>query len=384
MRSLVRSIDPFVKEDLNHKMVFIGGPRQVGKTTYSLSLLSPSTETNPSYLNWDDLKSKELIRKVHLPETSKLIIFDEIHKYKNWRNLIKGIYDKQKSFHQFLITGSARLDYYRKGGDSLLGRYHYYRLHPYTLDEIKAQSPADVEHLLKFGGFPEPFHRSNSVFLKRWQNERHKKVIYEDLRDLENVREISILEEVLYNLKPTVGSLLSYQGIANELEVNIRSVQHWIEIFDNLYLTYRVKPFVSGKLRLVKKTHRIYFWDWSTLENPGARFENFVASHLLKYCHFIEDTQGDKMELSYLRDTEGRELDFIILKNKKPVFAVECKVGERAVSPHIHYFKSRLKIPYFFQVHLGSNHFKVEENIEVIPFLAFSKKALVLPQKDLT
>lgn len=374
MHSLLRSIDSFVREDLNHKMVFIGGPRQVGKTTYSLSLLSPSIETNPAYLNWDDIKSKTLIKTGALPEQSKLIIFDEIHKYKKWRNLIKGLYDKQKSFHQFLITGSARLDYYRKGGDSLLGRYHYYRLHPYTLDEIKAQSSSDLEHLLKFGGFPEPFHRSNTVFLKRWQNERHKKVIYEDLRDLENVREISVLEEVLYSLKPTVGSILSYQGIANELEVNIRSIQHWIEIFDNLYLTYRVKPFVSGKLRLVKKAHRLYFWDWSILENPGARFENFVASHLLKYCHFMEDTQGEKMELTYLRDTEEREIDFVILKNKKPFFAVECKVGERAVSPHIHYFKNRLKIPYFFQVHLGTQHFKPDENIEVIPFLEFSKK----------
>lgn len=374
MHSLLRSIDSFVREDLNHKMVFIGGPRQVGKTTYSLSLLSPSIETNPAYLNWDDIKSKTLIKTGALPEQSKLIIFDEIHKYKKWRNLIKGLYDKQKSFHQFLITGSARLDYYRKGGDSLLGRYHYYRLHPYTLDEIKAQSSSDLEHLLKFGGFPEPFHRSNTVFLKRWQNERHKKVIYEDLRDLENVREISVLEEVLYSLKPTVGSILSYQGIANELEVNIRSIQHWIEIFDNLYLTYRVKPFVSGKLRLVKKAHRLYFWDWSTLEDSGARFENFVASHLLKYCHFMEDTQGEKMELAYLRDTEEREIDFVILKNKKPFFAVECKVGERAVSPHIHYFKNRLKIPYFFQVHLGSQHFKPDENIEVIPFLEFSKK----------
>lgn len=374
MHSLFRSIDSFVKEDLSHKMVFIGGPRQVGKTTYSLSLLSPPVETNPAYLNWDDLKSKVLIRNGALPEKSKLIVFDEIHKYKKWRNLIKGLYDKQKSFHQFLITGSARLDYYRKGGDSLLGRYHYYRLHPYTLDEIKAQSPSDLEHLLKFGGFPEPFHRSNAVFLKRWQNERHKKVIYEDLRDLENVREISILEEVLYSLKPTVGSILSYQGIANELEVNIRSIQHWIEIFDNLYLTYRIKPFVSGKLRLIKKAQRLYFWDWSILENPGARFENFVASHLLKYCHFMEDTQGEKMELTYLRDTEERELDFVMLKNKKPFFAVECKVGERAVSPHIHYFKNRLKIPYFFQVHLGSKHFKPEADIEVIPFLEFSKK----------
>lgn len=374
MRNLIRYIDPFVKEDLNHKMVFIGGPRQVGKTTYSLSLLSPANETNPAYLNWDDFKSKSLIKSGQLPETPRLLVFDEIHKYKNWRNLVKGFYDKQKSKHQFIITGSARLDYYRKGGDSLLGRYHYYRLHPYSLNEISGKSKSDIEHLLLYGGFPEPFHRSSMTFKKRWQNERNKKIIFEDIRDLENIQEISLMEDLLLKIAPTVGSLLSYQSIANDLEVNIRSIQKWIGIFDNLYLTYRIKPFVSGKLRLVKKADRIYFWDWSFLENEGARFENFVASHLLKYCHFLEDTEGEKMELCYLRDVEGREIDFVVLKNKKPLFAVECKVGERAVSSNIHYFKERLKIPYFYQVHLGNRHYSTEPGIEVIPFIEFCKK----------
>ncbi len=373
MSNINRYLNSYIKDDLKHKMVFLGGPRQVGKTTYSLSLLNPSETTNPAYLNWDDNESKQIIKAGQLPH-NKLIVFDEIHKYKNWRNMIKGLYDKQKDLHQFIVTGSARLDYYRKGGDSLLGRYHYYRLHPYSLNEIAAKSKSDIEHLINFGGFPEPFHRGELVFKKRWQNERNKKIIYEDIRDLENVREISLMEDLLERIPPTVGSLLSYQNIAQDIEVNIKSIQKWIEIFDHLYLTFRIKPFISGKLRLVKKAHRIYFWDWSFVPDPGARFENFVASHLLKYCHFIEDTEGDKMDLAYLRDTDDREIDFIVLKNKKPIFAVECKVGERLVSKNIHYFKERTNIPYFYQVHMGEKHYQPEKNIEVLPFIEFCKK----------
>lgn len=248
----------------------------------------------------------------------------------------------------------------------------------YSLTEISAKNKNDLDHLLRFGGFPEPFHRSSDVFKKRWQTERNKKIIYEDIRDLENVREISLMDDLLEKIPATVGSLLSYQNIANDIEVNIKSIQKWIEIFDHLYLTFRIKPFVSGKLRLVKKAHRIYFWDWSFLENEGARFENFVASHLLKYCHFIEDTQGEKMELTYLRDNDDHEIDFVVLKNKKPIFAVECKVGERSVSKSIYYYKQRLQIPYFYQVHLGTKHYSPEKNIEVLPFLEFCKK-LSLP-----
>lgn len=372
MSNLVRYLKKSVQADLLHKMVFIGGPRQVGKTTFALSFLTPKgLIESPAYLNWDDLHSKKLIKSGQLPGDEKIIILDEIHKYKGWRNLVKGFFDKQRNRHQFIVTGSARLDHYRKGGDSLLGRYHYYRLHPLSIPEVRAKTIEDVRMLMNSSGFPEPFFRQDSVFLKRWQRERHQKILFEDLRDLENVKEISLMEDLLDKIPLRVGSQLSYQSLANELEINIKTVQHWIDIFDSMYLTFRVSPIVSGKLRLVKKTHRIYLWDWSWNLNEGSLFENFVASHLLKYCHYLEDTQGDKMELKYLKDVDGREIDFIVVKNKKPLFAVECKSGERAVSPHIYYFKERLKIPHFYQVHLGTKHYLQESNIEVIPFVKF-------------
>ncbi len=374
MDSLVRSIFKAVEQDLKEKMVFIGGPRQVGKTTLALSLLKNADLNHPAYLNWDDLNDRKKIKLAEIPENQSLIIFDEIHKYKNWRTVIKGLYDKKKHTHQFIVTGSARLDYYRKGGDSLLGRYHYFRLHPYSVNEVKASNKNDLEHLLHFGGFPEPFHKATYQFLKRWRNERLQKIIYEDIRDLERVQEISLMESLLDLITPCVGSTLSMQSLSNQLEINIKTVQRWIDIFDQLYLTFRVKPYTYGKLKLVKRTENIYFYDWTQLPDSGAQFENFVASHLLKYCHFTEDTEGDKMELRYLKDVEGREIDFVVLKNKKPYFAVECKVGERSTSSHIHYFRDRTPIPYYYQVHLGTKHTKPEKNVEIIPFLEFCKK----------
>lgn len=372
--NLVRYIKSDVIHDLEQKMVLIGGPRQVGKTTLALSLLNPPTTENEAYLNWDDISDKKKIKLGELPAEKKLIILDEIHKYKNWRNLIKGFYDKKKHRHQFLITGSARIDHYSKGGDSLLGRYHFYRMHPLSVGELKIETKQAFENLLAYGGFPEPYFKKDLVFSKRWRRSRLQRILKEDLRDLEQVKEISLIESLVELLPKTVGSGLSYQSLSSEIEVDIKTVQKWTGILDNLYLTYRIKPYISKKLRVVKRTEKLYFWDWSGLENAGSRFENLVGSQLLKYCHYIEDTQGDDMRLCYLKDTEGREVDFVVLKNKKPLFAVECKTGERSVSPYLRYYLQRTEIPYFYQVHLGNKHFIPEEGIEVLPFLKFCKK----------
>lgn len=378
MSNLVRYLKKQVVQDLEQKMVLIGGPRQVGKSTFAVSLLKPPSIENEAYLNWDELESKEQIMKGQLPASSQLIVLDEIHKYKNWRNLIKGFFDKKRLRHQFLITGSAKLDHYSKGGDSLMGRDHFYRMHPLSVGELKITTKESLKQLLDMGGFPEPYYKNDLVFAKRWRRERIKKITNEDLRDLEKIQEISLVERLIAEIPSLVGSQLSYQGLSNIIEVDIKTIQKWIGIFDNLYLTFRISPYIIKKLKVVKKTHRIYLWDWGGLENEGAKFENLVASQLLKYCHFIEDTEGDELELKYVRDVEGREVDFVVLKNNKPFFAVECKTGERAPSPHLHYFKERSNIPYFYQVHLGEKHYTVGDYIEVIPFIKFCNQ-LKLP-----
>jgi predicted AAA+ superfamily ATPase len=365
-----------ISKDLEKKMVFIGGPRQIGKTTLSLQFFkNKASEKNTGYLNWDYLADRSLILKNQLPLTEPLLIFDEIHKYRNWRSLMKGLFDKYKNSIQFIVTGSARLDHFRKGGDSLLGRYHYYRLHPLSLMELsKTPSNQDLQDLLTYSGFPEPFFEKDKTFLRRWQKERVQKVVYEDLRDLETVKEISLIELLVETLPSKVGSPLSLKNLAVDLQVSQPTIARWVTILDNLYLTFRISPYGAPKIRAVKKEQKIYFWDWTQNDEMGPKFENLVASQLLKYCHYLEDTEGHKMELRFLRDTDKREIDFVVLQNKKPLFAVECKTGERVLSNHIKYFSERTNIPAFYQVHQGQKDYGKEKSGRVLPFVKFCKE----------
>lgn len=370
-----RYLSEIIRKNLVKKMVFIGGPRQVGKTTLALDCLNEkATEQHPAYLNWDYPPSAAKIRNLELPVSEKILILDEIHKYVRWRNLIKGIYDTQKSRHQFIITGSARLDYYRRGGDSLLGRYRYLRLHPFSLTELNPQpTTEDLQMLLHFGGFPEPLFSQKDSELRIWQRERIHRVIREDLRDLERVQEISLIELLVDMLPSRVGSVLSVNSLREDLQVDHKTVERWLTILENLYVCFRIPPFGSPKIRAVKKEKKLYLWDWSPLENEGAKFENLVASHLLKYCHFLEDTEGYTMDLRFIRDKDKREIDFVVIQNKKPLFAVECKTGESQISPSIHYFKERTSIPMFYQIHRGTKDFQ-KENIRVLPYIKFVKE----------
>lgn len=368
-----RYLDTVIRSDLTEKMVFIGGPRQVGKTTFALSLLDPPSKDNPSYLNWDIVHDRKDILAARLQTKSTLIVLDEIHKYSRWRNLLKGFYDEFFPKRNFLVTGSARLDHYRKGGDSLLGRYHYHRLHPFSVPEI-SNSPTirDVELLLAMGGFPEPLFKGSATFLRRWQRERYSAILREDLRDLEQVKDISLLEILVDALPVRVGSPLSIRSLQADLQVAHETVSRWITLLEHVYLTFRISPYGAPKIKAVKKEQKLYFWDWAIIEEPGARFENMVASLLLKYCHYLEDSEGFKMDLRYLRDKEKREVDFVVLKGSKPIFAVECKTGEQSPSRHLTYFAERTPIPKFYQVHMGSKDFEsLNGRIRVLPLTTF-------------
>ncbi|MBI1884507.1 MAG: ATP-binding protein [Chlamydiae bacterium] len=354
-------------------MVFIGGPRQTGKTTVAFHLLGNANESHPAYLNWDVPTVKRSLLKGELPADQKLIVLDEIHKYRGWRNLVKGFYDQHKSTKRFLITGSARLDYYRRGGDSLQGRYHYYRLHPLSLSELDSKpNQKCLDQLLTFGGFPEPFLKANTRHHKRWQRERLMRVIQEDLISLEQVKEVSQLDLLIHILPERVGSILSLNNLKQDLQVSFETVDRWILILENIYYCYRIAPFGLPRLRTAKKEKKLYLWDWSQCEDLSTRFENLVASHLLKMCHFIEDTEGDEMDLQFIRDAQKREIDFVVIKNRKPLFAVECKTGESSLSPHISYFSERSSVPKFYQVHLGTKDIEIAKyRARITPFMKF-------------
>ncbi|MBN1960487.1 MAG: ATP-binding protein [Deltaproteobacteria bacterium] len=353
-------------------MIFIGGPRQVGKTTLALGLLGPTAnERHPAYLNWDDPRVAPSLRKGELPANESLLIFDEIHKYAHWRNLLKGLYDTEKSFRRFIVTGSARLDYYRKGGDSLANRYRYFRLHPLSLREIHNNPGAkELDLLSRFSGFPEPFLLQDETEHRIWQRDRLSRVIRQDLRDLERVRETSLIEHLVDLLPEKVGSPLSVANLKQDLEVDHKTVERWLQILENMYICFRIAPYGVPRIRAVKKEKKLYLWDWSAIKDPAARFENLVASQLLKYCHYTEDTEGYKMELRFLRDTNKREIDFVVLRDSQVEFAVECKTGERPISQATHYFSERLNIPRIFQVHSGEKYFS-KGKVTVLPFWRF-------------
>lgn len=367
-----RYLADLIKEDLTQKMVFLGGPRQVGKTTLSQSLIKKYKDGHPAYLNWDSDVDRKKIRDRVWPASERLIVLDEIHKYRGWRNFVKGLYDTLKNTHTFLVTGSARLDLFRKGGDSMLGRYFYYRLHPFSLPELGI-SLKNQKNLLDFGGFPEPLFKEDKRFLKRWHNGRLSKLVRSDLRDLETVRDLDKVELLAEELPRKVGSPLSVKSIAEDLQIDPKTAKRWIGILDSLYYCFQISPYGAPKIRAVKKEKKLYLWDWSQIEEPGERFENMMACQLLKYCHYHQDVNGEKMELRYIRDTDRREVDFVVLKNKKPLFAVECKLKSKAFSPHIFYFKERTPIKKFYQVFLEGEEVQKDDDVKSVSFQTFCK-----------
>ncbi len=374
-----RYLESAIAAALEKRMVLIGGPRQVGKTTLALGFLGrDADERHPGYLNWDHPSVPPGLRRAELPPGEPLLVLDEIHKYARWRNLLKGIYDTEKSRRRIIVTGSARLDYYRKGGDSLVGRYRYFRLHPFSLRELNPRpSSVDLKRLLECGGFPEPLFEQRADERRIWRRDRITRVVREDLRDLEQVREITLVEHLVDLLPSKVGSPLSVKSLREDLQVDHKTAERWLQILENLYVCFRVPPYGPPRVRAVKKERKLYLWDWSSVDDQGPRFENLVASQLLKYCHWIEDTEGHSMELRYLRDTDRREVDFVVLKDRRPLFAVECKSGEKAISPAIRYFAERTPIPRFYQTHLGERHFSTGK-ITVLPFVQLCQE-LALP-----
>jgi predicted AAA+ superfamily ATPase len=264
-----RYLTKFVIEDLKKKMVFVGGPRQVGKTTLALELIAKRFGRS-GYFNWDSRIDRRKIMQSIWPGDADLIILDEIHKYKKWKSFVKGEYDTLKEKYRFLITGSARLDIYRKGGDSMLGRYHYYRLHPFTLAEaagrtsmpevmkeipIPSKSEREIfKALNKFGGFPEPFIKQNSRVLRRWHNEKTERLFREDIRDIEPVRDIVSMQLLGDILPDRTGSLLSINSLREDLEVSHRAVSNWLNILESFYY-FKEKLQIPFCYQVIKKTN---------------------------------------------------------------------------------------------------------------------------------
>lgn len=366
MKAVARYIVAQIKRDLAKKMVFVAGPRQVGKTTLARTL----PNLGSGYLNWDVTDDRSRILAGELP-VSKLWVFDEIHKYRRWRNYLKGVYDGRRAGQRILVTGSGRLDLYRFGGDSLQGRYHMLRLHPLSVAELDIKRSKEFLDLLKLGGFPEPFFGGSETEARRWSREYRSRLVREDVASLERVHDLGHLELMMMRLPDLVGSPLSLNALREDLQVSHKAVSAWLAVLERLYGVFLLSPFGAPRIRAVKKEQKHYQLDWSLVANEGARFENLVACHLLKWVHFEQDTQGRDIELRYFRDTDGREVDFVVTERNQPILMVECKVTDTDVDRGIRYLHNKYPATAAWQISAtGRKDYVTPDGIRVAPGLA--------------
>jgi predicted AAA+ superfamily ATPase len=363
MAALRRYLQSAVEHDLGRKMVFVGGPRQVGKTELGKMIIADPA----AYLNFDIPAHRAAILRGELPPTQAWF-FDEIHKYRNWRNYLKGLYDAAGVRKRILVTGSARLDFYRFGGDSLQGRYYYLRLHPLSLAEVAGSTSDDLATLLQLSGFPEPFLAGVDTEARRWSLAYRERLVREEVTSLESISDLSKLELLTNSLPARVGSPLSINSLREDLQVSHPTVARWLDVLERLYAIFRLPPFGAPLLRAVKKEQKHYHFDWTTVVEPAARFENLVASHLLKWAHYQLDMQGRAVELRYFRDVDGREVDFVLTDHGKPIAFVECKWDDAEVSPSLRYVQQRFTgVPAWQISAVGKKDFETADGIRVAP-----------------
>jgi hypothetical protein len=365
---LARRVEPVVADDLRNKMVLIAGPRQCGKTTLARRMLQ---RFGGAYFSWDIQDHRRALRNLELPERAPLWVFDELHKLPTWRNWLKGVYDLHGDRHSMLVTGSARLDAYSRGGDSLQGRYFLHRLHPFTLSELMGTRVADtpermaaaedaapagataqLDALFRLGGFPEPLLSASEQTAARWRLGYGARLVREDLRDLESFRDLDKIEVLHDRLADTVGSLLSINALREDLEVAFETVVSWLSALERLYSVFRVAPTGPPRIKALKKSQKLYLWDWARVGDEAARAENLVVFHLLRMVHWLQDVHGEDVELRFFRDAQGHEVDAVVLRRRKPWIAVEVKLSDRPLDRGLRYLCERVPIPHAYQVSL--------------------------------
>ncbi len=366
-----RSLFPYIQKDLDKKIVLLAGPRQVGKTTLSKTLIKDF-----EYFNYDASADRKIVNAAQWRKDTDLVILDEVHKMRKWKSWIKGVYDTAGIPPRLLLTGSAQLDTFRKAGDSLAGRHFYYRLHPFTLKELKGQMDAEVtlKQLLKFGGFPEPFLSNSERTAARWRKGHLDVILRQDILDLERVREIRSIEILIELLAERVGSLVSYQSLAEDIGTSIHTIKHWLAILQRLFVIFQVSPFSKNIAGALKKESKYYFYDvGQVLNGDAARLENVVACALLAELNFIEDTEGKKTALHLIRDKQKHEVDFVVIVDKRPRLLVEVKMVDEAFSSSLFRFAERLgeKDLKSYQVVLECSREKESQGVRLLSVAKF-------------
>lgn len=364
MPVLTRSLHAIALESfsVDDPMVFITGPRQAGKTFLARGFAD-------AYFNWDTIEVKKAFLKnpYFFRSNAKTVCFDEIHKRRDWKKLLKGYYDSPERRENFVVTGSGRFDHYRKGGDSLQGRYFSYQLHPLAYDEIYyGQKKAPVlsrprdfaawephrsslpdEELRVYGGFPQPFLRQSARFSSQWNDAYLTRLVREDIRDFSAVERIDAIEMLARLLPSRLQSPLSIKSLSEDVDVSPVAIKSWMNLFDNLYLGFFVSPWHRKVHRSVKKERKWYYYQWTFAESDSAQFENYIAVQLGAICSYWTKLGYGRWELYYLRDQDRREIDFVLVKDLVPKALVEAKGARQPWPAGLHYYAKKLGIPAF-------------------------------------
>ncbi|MBN2360874.1 MAG: ATP-binding protein [Deltaproteobacteria bacterium] len=368
----------------DRKMAFVSGPRQVGKTTLGRALL----ESSDNEFSWDDQRFRRAWSKDPVAAVAGRgagpILLDELHKDRRWKNRLKGLYDLRGGAFPIVVTGSARLDLFRRGGDSLLGRFVPYRLHPFSVAECDKPPAPDaigkrgevafpVDALLNLGGFPEPLLAGSEAKANRWSRLRRERLVYEDLRDLRHVNDLQAMRVLVDLLPERVCSLLSVNSLREDVGVAYATVRDWIGLLEAVYHLFLVRPFAGTMKRTLKAEPKLYLYDILQLEERSARLENLAALHLLKACHYWTDLAQGDFELRFLRTREKEEVDFVVTRDRKPWLLVECKSGATTPAPTLVKYAARLKTERNIQLvdKIDHDRFYPESKVRVIGYQRF-------------
>jgi predicted AAA+ superfamily ATPase len=392
-----RIYDTLLAEHLSEhrQMALVSGPRQVGKTT-------TCRNHSETYTNWDNIDDREgilagpasLVEKLglnRLSGTMPTTLFDELHKYPRWKTFLKGFFDSYGDRVRIIVTGSGRMDVFRRGGDSLMGRYFLYRMHPFSVAETidrslpdsepvirppKRVEESEFEALWRHGGYPEPFLKRDRRFSRRWQSLRHEQLVREDLRDLTRIQQIDQLEHLVKLLANRSAHQLVYSNLAGEVRVSIDTVRRWVDVLCHLHVGFLVRPWFANISRSLRKEPKWFLRDWASIDDKGDRAETFVACHLLKAVDGWNDMGLGKFELGYLRDKEKREVDFIVARDGKPWFLAEVKYGDESIDRTLGYYQDQVKAPFAFQVVLDMDYVNAD-------CFARPRSPLVVPARTL-
>ena len=330
-----------ILDDLQKKMVLIVGPRQAGKTWLAKDIAL--SFKNSVYLNYDQILDREIINAQSWLPTTDLLILDELHKMKDWKNYIKGVYDTKPSSMRLLVTGSARLDIYDHLGDSLAGRYFRHRLLPFSLAELEhVGEPIDLERLVIRSGFPEPYLAEHDLEAERWRLQYINSILSTDVFEVDKIYNIKAMQLVFNLLRNRVGSSISYQSLSEDIAVSPTTIKKYIQILEALFVVFRVTPYSKNIARSLLKEPKIYFFDTGLVQgDDGVKFENFVAVSLLKHAYAMTDYRAQEYSLHYVRTKEGIETDFALTCQEQIERIIEVKLSDGVPSRALLYFHEK-------------------------------------------